>query len=168
MGKTRNVNSTHHKASLIESIRASSPERANACAFSFPFVQHSFRITQVQHSWKQLHTGIQRRRPRERATNPLLLLRPWGLGKHRRLRLQRRGAEGVRTCNRRNRRFSFAQQEEQCRQQLWPYERQRIDRAYPDFSKWVADKNYNIDWTIKWLTKRVDGKRNRQLALSYC
>lgn len=34
-------------------------------------------------------------------------------------------------------------------QWIWPYERQRIDRAYPDFSKWVADKNYNIDWTIK-------------------
>ena len=28
----------------------------------------------------------------------------------------------------------------------WPYERQRIDNAFKDFSKWVENKDYNIDW----------------------
>ena len=28
----------------------------------------------------------------------------------------------------------------------WPYERQRIDNAFKDFSKWVENEDYNIDW----------------------
>ena len=28
----------------------------------------------------------------------------------------------------------------------WPYERQRIDNAFKDFSKWVENQDYNIDW----------------------